>query len=63
MENDDAVRLMRKFGTDRVLWGTDYPTWTHESELELFDKLDLTEKEREQILYGNAAKLLGIEGN
>ena len=44
-----------------MLWGTDYPTWTHESELELFDKLDLTEEEREHILYGNAAKLLGIE--
>ena len=62
MEKDDAVRLIRKFGADKVLWGTDYPTWDHESEMKMFDNLGLTEEEREKILYANAAKLLGVEG-
>ncbi|MBR3533685.1 MAG: amidohydrolase family protein [Clostridiales bacterium] len=62
MDKGDAVRLIRKFGADKVLWGTDYPAWDHRSEIELFDKLDLTEEEREKILYANAAKLLGVEG-
>lgn len=62
MEKEDAVRLIRKFGADKVLWGTDYPTWDHVSEMELFDKLGLTEEERENILYNNAAKLLGVKG-
>ena len=62
MEKDDAVRLIRKFGADKVLWGTDYPTWDHVSEMKLFDELGLTEEEREKILYSNAAALLGIEG-
>lgn len=62
MEKEDAVRLIRKFGADKVLWGTDYPTWDHVSEVELFDKLDLTGEERENILYNNAAKLLGVKG-
>lgn len=62
MEKEDSVRLIRKFGADKVLWGTDYPTWDHVSELELFDQLGLTEEERENILYNNAAKLLGVKG-
>lgn len=62
MQKEDAVRLIRKFGADKVLWGTDYPTWDHVSEMELFDKLDLTGEERENILYNNAAKLLGVKG-
>ena len=60
MDKDAAVRLMRKFGTDKVLFATDYPTWNHASELKLMDELDLTESEREQIFYTNAAKLLGL---
>lgn len=62
MQKEDAVRLIRKIGADKVLWGTDYPTWDHVSEMELFDKLDLTGEERENILYNNAAKLLGVKG-
>ena len=58
MDKDQAVRLIRKFGADKVLWGTDYPTWSHADELKLFGELDLTEEERELILYENAAKLL-----
>ena len=60
MDKDAAVRLMSKFGTDKVLFATDYPTWDHASEIALFDALELTEKEQEQILYENAAKLLGV---
>ena len=60
LEPDEAVKIIRAFGTDRVLWGTDYPMWTHAEEMERFNRLDLEPKERASILYGNAAKLLGI---
>ena len=60
MEKEDAVRLIRKFGAGRVLWGTDYPTWDCGSELELFDGLGLDEDEKEKILFANAAQLLGV---
>ena len=58
---EKALDLIHAYGADRVLWGTDYPMWESVSEMEYFDKIDLTEKERSQILYDNAAKLLKLE--
>ena len=57
---EKAKELIHAYGSERVLFGTDYPLWTPESEIERFMKLDLTEEEREDILYNNAAKLFGI---
>ena len=34
--------------------------WDSVSEMEYFNKLDLTQKERSQILYENAAKILKL---
>jgi predicted TIM-barrel fold metal-dependent hydrolase len=61
MDDDEAVDIMRTHGTDRVLFGTDYPFISHADELEKFMTLPLTEQEREDILWNNAAKLLGID--
>ena len=57
---EKARELISIYGEDRVLFGTDYPLWTPESEIERFMRLELTEKEREDILYNNAARLFGI---
>ena len=56
-----AKELVRAYGTDRVLFGTDYPLWDPETELDRFMKVDLTESERQDILYNNAAKLFQIQ--
>ena len=53
-----AVELIHKFGADKVLWGTDYPMWNYSDEIARFDKLPLSEKEREMILGENAMRLL-----
>lgn len=58
----EAVDMMRAHGVDKMLYGTDYPMWTHEEELNRFLALDLTEEERNMVFYGNAAKLLDLEG-
>lgn len=57
---ETAVNLIHAYGADKVLWGIDYPMWESVSEMEYFNKLDLTEKEKSQILYDNAAKILGL---
>lgn len=57
---DVARRYIDAYGTDKVLFGTDYPMWNPSEELERFMKIELSEEEREKILYTNAAKLLGI---
>lgn len=53
-----AVDMIRKHGVQKMLFGSDYPMWDHEEELERFLRLDLTEKERIAILHGNAKRLL-----
>lgn len=57
---EKAKELMQAYGTNRVLFGTDYPMWKPKEEIERFLQIELTEKEREDILYNNAAKLLNI---
>ena len=58
---ETARDLIHAYGADRVLWGTDYPMWEAVSEMEYFNKIDLTDSERQQILYDNAAKILKLE--
>lgn len=52
--------IIREVGTDRVLFGSDDPSTTLSESIEAFNKYDFNEKERSQILYENAARLLGI---
>ncbi|MEE1156185.1 MAG: amidohydrolase family protein [Methanobrevibacter sp.] len=58
---ETALKLIHAYGSDRVLWATDYPMWDSKSEMEYFNKIDLTQKERSQILYENASKLLKLD--
>lgn len=57
LDRDQALRLIDKFGTDRFLFGTDFPMWEAEKELERFLDLGLDRKSNEDILYNNFAKL------
>ncbi len=56
-----AMKIIEKHGVDKFLFGTDFPLMYHEQELELFDKLPLSDADKEKILWDNGAKLLGIE--
>lgn len=60
MEPEKAVEIIRRHGTDRIVFGTDYPIVRHGTELDLFNRLPLSSQEKEAILYGNAARLLGL---
>jgi hypothetical protein len=46
------------FRADRVFFGTDYPMWDPEEELEKFLRLPLTSEEQEKILHLNFEKFL-----
>ncbi|MCR5528988.1 MAG: amidohydrolase family protein [Saccharofermentans sp.] len=56
-----AKEIIDAFGAERVLWGSDYPMWESKAEMERFEKIDLTEEEKDLILYRNAARFLGLE--
>lgn len=60
MTPEKAKSLIVSYGTKRVLFGTDYPMWDIDAEIERFMKIDLTEEERRDILYNNTAKLFDI---
>ncbi len=59
LEKSKVLELIRAYGADRVLWGSDYPMWSTENELACFFSLDLTDGERRRILSENIRQLLG----
>ena len=50
--------MIKKHGYENFLFGSDYPMWDHEDELSRFNHLNLTQEQREAILYKNALRLL-----
>ncbi len=57
LPKDEAVGIIRAYGAERVLFGTDYPMWDFGKELERFNALGLSRNESEKILYKNAHEL------
>ncbi len=58
LDAERAVNIIRRHGIDRVFFGTDFPMWSHESELARFMALPLSDEEREKIFYKNAEAFL-----
>lgn len=61
LPKEKAAEIIRAHGTDKVMFGTDYPMWLHKDEMARFYALGLSDEENENILYGNAAKLFGMQ--
>lgn len=61
LEKEKVIEIIRRHGVKKILFGTDYPMWTHEEELQRFYNLGLTESEQELILSRNACNLLHIK--
>ena len=57
---EEMLRLIRKHGPDRILFGSDCPWSRSVDELHFLQALPLTSAEMESILYGNAARLFGL---
>ena len=57
---EKARKLIDKFGAEKFFFATDFPMWSADSELERFNKIKLTDKEREMIFSLNLKKLLKI---
>lgn len=56
-----AKELIRIYGAERMLFGTDFPMWTAKDELDKFFSMELTDEENELILNKNAKKILNIK--
>ena len=57
-----SAELIRMYGAERFLFGSDYPMWSPVSELERLRSLGLTEREMSLMLTENAEKILKRKG-
>jgi uncharacterized protein len=56
----ELVWTLRKVGTDRVLFGSDWPIYSPAEAVEAVRHLGLTVVEQKQVFYDNAVRLLGL---
>ncbi len=60
IEDDMLMKIVKKHGVDKILYGTDSPWGDHKMMLDKFMTLPFTKEEQDKILYQNAKKLLKI---
>ncbi len=62
LPDDEVVKeIIARYGTDRVLFGTDYPMWSPKTEIDRFLSLDLSDDDKKKILSENAIKVFNIK--
>ncbi len=57
---ETAKEIIKRYGVDKVLFGTDYPMWDGTCEIESLLKMQLTDDELNKIFSQNAIKLYGL---
>lgn len=57
---EQFIRLVRKHGTDRILFGSDCPWSSSYDEIQYIDSLPLTDHEKEKIYFQNAQELFQL---
>ena len=57
---EHTAALIRKWGVEKVLFGSDYPMWSQEADLTVFFSMGLTEEENRMILSENARRVFSI---
>ncbi len=57
MTRERAAEIIRHYGADRVLFGTDYPMWPVDKELETLLSLGFTQAEYRRMLWDNAYEI------
>lgn len=62
LENEQFVRMVRKHGADRILFGTDSPWYDQTKAVSDFNNTDLTQEEKDKIFGKNANDLFNFFG-
>ena len=60
---EKATELIRAYGSERVMFGTDYPMWGRLEELEYLRRLDLDADEYEDICWRTCDRIFGLISN
>lgn len=60
LEPARAADIIRAYGTKNIIFGSDYPMYSPAAALDCFLRLPLTQQERADILWNNAARIIGL---
>ena len=60
MEEGVAERYINSYGAERFVYGSDFPMWDPVEEMERFQRLKLTDRQKEQIAHITAENILKI---
>ena len=58
LKKETAKRIIETYGTDKVIFGTDFPMWGVKDELNYLFSLGFSKQELEDILHNNILKVL-----
>ena len=58
---EKARELIRVWTPERVMFGTDYPLWPQQADIDFLLKLELTDEDYEKIFWRNCAGLFQVE--
>lgn len=56
-----AKELVRMWGTDRIMFGSDFPMWSPAEEYHQFTSIPFTDDEMENMLWHNAERFAGVK--
>ncbi len=62
LSNEQIMDYTNAYGIDRVMFGSDYPMWNPDVDLDRFFTLPFSHKEQEKILSQNAIQYYKMEG-
>ena len=60
LKPEKAREIIRAYGAERVMFGTDYPLWPQQPEIDYLLKLDLTDDEYQQIFWKTMSDLFKL---
>ncbi len=60
IEQEQFLRIMRNHGSDKILFATDSPWAGQKHFIDVVDQMDITQEERENMMWRNGKRLLGI---
>lgn len=52
--------ILRKFGVDRLIFGTDFPECDYQKYFDILDQMDFTQDEINEIAYKNISNILNL---
>ncbi len=61
MDREQAIRIIKNHGTDKVLFGSDFPMHNPEGTVKKLIDMGFSKKDNEKMLYKNAEKLFNIK--